>query len=198
MSLSTYGGLKAAIADWLNRSDMTARIPDFVTLATATLNKVLRDRRMVVTQDVMLSANPRWLPLPDGVLEMLWVSYLAGGVAPLERVSPERLGELRRTRFRLDGTPRFYAVVGNRLELCPTPPGPSPVELAYYAEIPPLVADGDSNWVLADEPDIYLYTALLHAAQFLHDPMMAQSARVLLDVKIAAAVSVEAKAVEGA
>ena len=32
MSLSNYTGLKASIADFLNRDDLTAVIPDFITL----------------------------------------------------------------------------------------------------------------------------------------------------------------------
>jgi len=35
MALTTYTELKASIADWLNRSDLTAAIPDFISLAEA-------------------------------------------------------------------------------------------------------------------------------------------------------------------
>ena len=30
MALTTYAGLKASIADWLNRSDLTNQIDDFI------------------------------------------------------------------------------------------------------------------------------------------------------------------------
>ena len=33
MAISNYSELKAAIADWLNRSDLTDSIPDFIALA---------------------------------------------------------------------------------------------------------------------------------------------------------------------
>ena len=33
MALDNYTNLIASIADWVNRSDLTAVIPDFVTLA---------------------------------------------------------------------------------------------------------------------------------------------------------------------
>lgn len=192
MSFSTFGGLKAAIAAFLDRDDLTAQIADFVTLATATLNKVLRDRRMVTAADIALSVNPRWVTLPADMLQPIWAVWLVEGSPPLELVSPERIGELRRTRFRLAGTPRFYAVVGNRLELCPTPADVLPnLEFAYYAEIPALVSDGDTNWVLTDDPDVYLYTALLHAAVYLHDPGLAATVKPLLDQRIAASVVVE-------
>ena len=33
MAISNYGELKTAVADWLNRDDMTAVIPTFIDLA---------------------------------------------------------------------------------------------------------------------------------------------------------------------
>ena len=39
MALGTFTELKDAIADWLDRSDLTARIPDFIALAEARINR---------------------------------------------------------------------------------------------------------------------------------------------------------------
>ena len=33
MALTTYTELKASVADWLNRTDLTNVIPDFISLA---------------------------------------------------------------------------------------------------------------------------------------------------------------------
>ena len=38
MALVNYSDLKTSIADWLNRSDLTATIPDFITLAESGFN----------------------------------------------------------------------------------------------------------------------------------------------------------------
>ena len=43
MALDTYTNLKTSIADWLNRSDLTAVIPDFITLAEAQMNRDLNE-----------------------------------------------------------------------------------------------------------------------------------------------------------
>jgi hypothetical protein len=39
MALSNYGELKTAIATLLNRSDLTAAIPDFISMCDASLNR---------------------------------------------------------------------------------------------------------------------------------------------------------------
>ena len=45
MALTTYAELKASIADFLNRDDLTSVIPDFITLAEADMNRGLRHWR---------------------------------------------------------------------------------------------------------------------------------------------------------
>ena len=46
MALTTYTGLKASIADFLNRDDLTSVIPDFVALAEAQINRDIRHWKM--------------------------------------------------------------------------------------------------------------------------------------------------------
>ncbi len=46
MALSTYAELKTSIGDWLNRADLTAVIPDFISLAEAQVERTLRTRQI--------------------------------------------------------------------------------------------------------------------------------------------------------
>ena len=43
MALTTYAELKTSVGDWLNRSDLTTAIPDFISLAEAQIERNLRD-----------------------------------------------------------------------------------------------------------------------------------------------------------
>ena len=42
MALDTYANLKTAIADFLNRDDLTSSIDDFIDLAEAQMNREVR------------------------------------------------------------------------------------------------------------------------------------------------------------
>ena len=44
MALSNYGELVASVADWLNREDLTALMPDIVRLAEQNINSDYRSR----------------------------------------------------------------------------------------------------------------------------------------------------------
>lgn len=188
MTIATYGQLKAALSDWLDRSDMTARIPDFVRLAEATLNKVLRSPRGIAYGSLSVAGGMRYAAAPVDMLEMLFATATDEDY-PLEQVSPQQLVNLRQTRLRNPGPPRYFAVVGQRLELAPTPAAATTLDVAYFQKIPALEADGDSNWLLQYDPDVYLYTALLHGAQFLHDDRQAAVYESFLTRQITAAVS---------
>lgn len=189
MSLANYSGLKATLADWLDRSDMATRIPDFIRLAEKTLNKVLRSPRMVVTAAVPITANVSYATAPTDMLEPLFAALATDEDYPVEQVSPQQLTGLRRARLRASGLPRFFAIVGGRIELAPTPSVSGQLTFAYYQAIPPLAADGDTNWLLTYEPDIYLYASLLHAAQLLHDGAAAQRYESLLTQQISGAIA---------
>ena len=44
MAFTTYTELKSVVADYLARTDLTAQIPDFITLAEVRLKRDLRIR----------------------------------------------------------------------------------------------------------------------------------------------------------
>lgn len=57
MALTTYTALKASVADWLNRTDLTAAIPDFISLAEAQMERTLRTRQMIVRANASFNAE---------------------------------------------------------------------------------------------------------------------------------------------
>ena len=65
MALSNYTELKSAIANWLNRSDLTTEIAgDFITLAEADFNAKLRIRQM--HSQSTLTVNAETFAVPTG------------------------------------------------------------------------------------------------------------------------------------
>ena len=62
MALSTYAQLQTSIGDWLNRSDLTATIPDFIALAEAQIERTLRTRQMIVRDTLTFSTEYGSIP----------------------------------------------------------------------------------------------------------------------------------------
>lgn len=168
MALNSYASLQTAIAGWLNRTDLAARIPDFIALAEASLNRALRVRRMVGRSDATLSAE--FIVLPEDFAGAL--SFELTGTTPVVQLAfaePDDLARFKSEREGASGAPELYAIVGGQFQFFPAPDSDYAAELTYYKKIEPLSDAAPSNWALADHPDLYLYLSLAQAAPYLMD-----------------------------
>ena len=164
MALNTYSALQTSIAGFLNRDDLTATIPDFITLAEAQLNRDVRHWRMETRATTDLDG--RYVALPSDWVETIRLTASANYRA-LTLYSVDQLERLRPNAS--SGAPQAYTHTAGALELFPTPDSTYEGELLYYAKIPALSDSATSNWLLADSPDAYLYGALLQSAPYLQD-----------------------------
>ena len=172
MALSTYAGLKASAADWLNRSDLTSAIPDFVTMATAQLTRRLIQlgpvREMFATTTLNITAEKTNLPSDFYGLKSLYL-YTTSDSGQVQYCEPEKIAEQKILRPNQDGDPQLYTIIGSQIQFWPWNTGTYSAEIGYWQTIPALVADGDTNWLLTKHPDAYLYTTLIQSAPYLKD-----------------------------
>ena len=167
MALSTYAELKTSIGDWLNRSDLTNAIPDFISLAEAQVERTLRTRQMIVRANASFDAQ--YGAVPADFLETKSLKLTSTNPqTPLEFLSIDALDN-KASEYTGSGKPRFFGVVGGQFRLVPTPDSNYTTELTYYAKLTKLSNSVTTNWLLASSPDIYLYGALLQAAPYLQD-----------------------------
>ena len=167
MALTTYDELKTSIADFLNRDDLTAVIPDFITMAESDMNMNVRhwrqEERAIAPIDTQYSA------IPSDFLEVISFHISSGDFRSLELISKAEMLDRRYKSGDASGKPAFYAITAGEIEVYPTPDGTYTAELYYYSRIPALSASNTSNWVLEYFPDAYLYNSLVHSAPYLKD-----------------------------
>lgn len=173
MAITTYSELQDAIANWIDRDDLTDRLPEFIELAEGTLNALLRDPRMVTRTTLALTTPWDRVACPSDMLEDVYAQSTVAPASPLEKVGVDQLVSIRRST--VGGTPRFYAVLGRFIHVAPARTTDGSIDLDYYQAIPALSVSNTTNWLLTFAPDLYLYTACLHAA-----PLMQDEARVNL------------------
>lgn len=167
MTITNYGTLKTAIADTLNRDDLTSVIPQFVTLAHAQFNRRLRSHRQITRGS--LTINTQFEALPADWLETIRITMDANPIRVLTQISMDDLTRYRTATDNNTDAPKYFAHNGTDIELFPTPSTSYTGEITYYAKITALSADGDTNWLLTNHPDVYLYGSLVHTAPYLKD-----------------------------
>lgn len=173
MAISTYTDLKTSIASWLNRDDLTSVIPDFISLAEAGINRDLRHYKMIERADATLDS--RYVQMPADWMETVRFSITSGDTYRLELVSRDDMLEYREKTADTSGRPRFYANIGDTIEVFPTPDADYTMQLQYYAKTPALSDSNASNWLLLDAPDVYLYGTLIQSAPYLQDDARTQT-----------------------
>ena len=166
MAITSYSSLVSAIGDELNRADLSSVIPTWISLAEATFNRMLRHRRMLCRATAEL--DTQFTALPPDFLEAKNIQLNTSPVASLEFVTLEYADKLRR-EYVSGGTPKFYTILGDTIEVVPTPSSAQTIELVYYKKITALSSTNTSNWVLAYHPDLYFYASLQHSAPYLKD-----------------------------
>ena len=164
MAITSYSELQTAVGSWLNRSDLTSNIPDFITLAEASFNRVLRTRNQITRANS--SVNAQYVALPTDLLELFNIQVNTDPIKRLEQVSLDKADDLR-SSLSSSGTPSYFAITGSNIELIPTPDDTKTIEIIYYAKITALTSTNTTNWLLDNYPDIYLYGTLVQAEPFL-------------------------------
>ena len=168
MAITTYAELQTATANWLDRTDLTARIPEFIELSEANFNRVIRQPDMVTKND-SFSLTSRYNTLPSDTLEIVRIVLDLTPVIVLEYLTPEEISE-RRVSMSSTGKPYYFSVIGgssNQLEVVPSPDSTYTSSIVYYTRIAALSDAATSNWLLAAHPDIYLFGTLVEAEPYL-------------------------------
>ena len=165
MAISTYSELQTAVANWLDRDDLTDRIPEFIALAEARFNRVLRLRSMEAKYTANTVADQRNLALPTGYIQMRNFQVNTSPLTTLSYVTPEIYDRL--WGGSTSGTPKFYTILANEVSFGPIPASVQEVEMLFYKKFDNLSSSVATNWLITNAPDIYLYGSMLEAEPFI-------------------------------
>lgn len=169
MAITTATELRTALEGWLYRTDVTARLDEFIALFEARFNRDVRVRGMEASMasTALVSgavANPTaflaWKELRcdtdhDYTLEP----------RPLEWI---------RNQADYAASPLYFAVMDAQTVCYPT----SGSVLGTYYRFLPSLTSNSTNWLLTAHPDLYLMGSLEEAAIYTRDEtLMAMASR---------------------
>ena len=167
MALTTYTELKASIADFLNRDDLTTVIPDFITLAESQINRDVRHWKMEARSSGQQSGGDEYMQIPADWVESIRLHLTGSGTSAVNLISRDAMADKRASAEDVSGTPVYYTHADGQFQLYPTPSDDTDFELLYIQKLDVLSGSNADNWLLLDSPDVYLYGALLHSAPYL-------------------------------
>lgn len=162
MAIGTYAQLQTAVSNWMNRSDLTDRIPEFIALAEAKLNARIMHRSMQTLATISISGET--YTLPDAFAGVVSLRINTSGYERIEFRSEEQFDQLP---VSTSGTPRFYTIAGSTLVFWPVPGDSLEARFRYRTRLTALSDTNTTNWLLTAYPHAYLYGALMEAAPYM-------------------------------
>jgi hypothetical protein len=152
-----WGEIKAAVAAYAHRSDLTAMLPTFLQLA---------EQRIYFGEanapKVRVSAMRQFVTLADGArpTDFLDAIKLAEHDKPDSPLT-------YRTLDRMPCEFRAFSWDGQTLVL--SRDQEFPVDLTYHAKFDTPAADGDTNWLMTNAPGVYLASLLVEVGRYTRD-----------------------------
>ena len=166
MAIGTFAELKTAAANWLDRSDLTDRIPEFITLAEARFNRLLRIRDMeTVSTAISTTGGTREYSLPTGFVQMKEFHLTTDPITPLSYITPEMMSRLQAGSTK--AKPKVFTIIADNVRLGPNPDAVYTTSMLYYKTFTALSDSATTNDMLTNNPDVYLYGTLLEAEPFI-------------------------------
>ena len=170
MALGNYTELKAAVADWAGRTDLTTPIDyDFLIICEAEMRR--RIRRTTKTSTIYVSAAE--IDPPSDMAEPIALILETGNAyndVPLKIVTPQKLAEVKAMYGGVSGIPTHVAYYNSKFQFAPEPNQSYDCTVVYVMQLTALSGANTTNAILTEAPDAYLYGCLLQAAPYLeHD-----------------------------
>jgi hypothetical protein len=193
VALATYTDLLAALPLWAMRTgdtEFTTAAPDFVTLAEARLNRILRAREMETSATLTVSSGA--YPLPADYIEARRVAANTDPVVALKYITPDQATEAYAGVVVTSGYPESYTTIGSSLYVYSTTT--ATVALDYFQKIPALSVSNTTNWLLTKAPDVYLFASLVAAEAYMVNDSRVAGWKTLVDEAIKELHSVDLRA----
>lgn len=173
--------LKSSVDSWLIRDDVSVG-SDFPTILLLAEAKIARDIRCGVQEKTAtLNFTGRSADLPADYLEPR-NPFVDDSDRRIDYMTPEAL---RRSSAWTNGrVGAFYTIEGgggtpgtdDRMQVTIAGPAsatsPLSMDVNYYARFAGLVSDADTNWLLTNHFDVYLYATLRAAAEYIQEDML--------------------------
>lgn len=181
--INTYGGLKQAVALWMDRDDdeFVNQIPNFINMAEKEIYRTLR--HPIMEKEAYLQIISGQANIPTDWLETEYILRCKDGVS-MRSTSIEEISGLKNGNLSLMDGETVWARYGKRFFFFPeinanlptvdqttgtTTMDGTEVIIGYYADQPELMADDDTDALLTISPEYLLYTTLKHASVFVQD-----------------------------
>lgn len=182
--MTTISQLQTSVDSWLVRDDVAVTGTDFPQILLNAESQIARNYRFIVQEaETTINMTDKRADLPADFLE-LRNPFIDNNVRKFEYKTPQAIREA--SSWDSGRTTGFFTIEGgggtapdDRVQIVvntnPTVSDPLDVEILYWARFPALDTGtpSDTNWLLQNHYDVYLYETLYQAAVYIQETALA-------------------------
>jgi hypothetical protein len=158
MAFATDSDLQTQIANWLARDDLTAYIPDFITLFECAAARKLKVRLQETT--ATLTPTSGVATVPSDYLGYRRVTWTGSPISELSYVTPTMYATYLNSP--VASPPLVFTIEGSNLRVAPS--DDTALTFDYFQRN--AAVSGTLNWLYTNHPDAYLFGSLCEANAF--------------------------------
>jgi len=167
--MTTYAQLQSDVAAWLDRDDLTTRIPSFIVLAEQEVNRRLRVLEMEELSSTPLSTVSQYYDLPPRFIEARNIYTDKTAIKKLGYVTPEQM-VLTTPDSSSSPSPKQYTITDGKIKLdVIMADSNNNLFIAYFKAFEALSETNTTNWLLTNAYALLLYGSVLAAELFLYN-----------------------------
>ncbi|MHC4616402.1 MAG: phage adaptor protein [Planctomycetota bacterium] len=171
--MATFAELQTKVADWLDRSDLSTQVKDFINIAIREIERSpmcnFKYMKNVATGSLVAGTHTLALPTRYKETQALFVLTSTSEYHRLEKTSVQRALSEYPYLSDLRDFPTMFCTddANDQFLLRATPDQAYSYVHYYYATSAELSADGDTNWWTLNAWEVVLFGALLKAEPFM-------------------------------
>ncbi len=184
MPFGTYDELQSTVERWLARHDFKEDVADFIYLAEKEMQTRANMRVLDKVEEGNFVEDQAWIDTPSDMLEPRFLRTDSdGGAGGYNVVSIFKWQDV--VTHQATTHPSALMHHGNRIYLARVPGDDTGYTLFYKGGFPRLSSEHQTNFILEQFPQCYLYGSLANAAAFIGNdervPMWVQQAQYWME-----------------
>jgi hypothetical protein len=167
--MANYADAKNAFLGILNRKDITpSQIDTFMQMGIQRTQRILRIPAM--EKVVQFTVDNNWttgVTVPGDLIELISIDNDVGSSDPQKLRRVDLQTAMRKART--PGIPEVFARNGANFVIGYKPSPGTLININYFASLPQLSADADTNWFTNGAEDLLIYGALTFSSDYFLD-----------------------------
>lgn len=165
--IETYDGLIAFVTAKLELDAETVlQLPSLLRMAESRIDRLLIYAERENVETFATVGGTQTISLPTNFRHLRGVRYVGDAGYALEAVPYDTLHDEYTSRT---GKPTVFAVFNGLMYLGPTPDGAYTISVAFTEKLPNITEANQSNWLLQENPDVYVNALCYETMKWLED-----------------------------